>query len=228
MQVQAAHGGDVENGRPDHVAIVERENDIGIELPLHLDGARIWNAATALGVPPAEFGTRCDTLACCLSKGLGCPAGALLVGDRGAIDEARWYRKMFGGGMRQAGILAAAGLHALDHELPRLGEDHQLARELARELAALDRPWTVQAPESNMVLLRCHTPGQCLDQVGRLAEAGILAYDIGPRKIRLVCHRDLPGTRPPRSGSAWADPPARAVYTRSMVLKPSSRIRGVR
>jgi threonine aldolase len=161
-------------------------------LALHLDGARIWNAATALGVPLVDFGSRCDTLACCLSKGLGCPAGALLVGDRATIDEARWYRKMFGGGMRQVGILAAAGLYALDHELPRLGDDHNMAHELAAALSALDRPWTVQAPESNMVLLRCHTPADCLDQVGKLAEAGILAYDISALEIRLVCHRDLP------------------------------------
>ena len=162
-------------------------------LALHLDGARIWNAATALGVPLSEFGQRCDTLACCLSKGMGCPVGAMLVGDAATLDEARWYRKMFGGGMRQAGIIAAAGLYALDHEYPRLGEDHALARDVAKALASLDaRPWTVRTPESNMVLLRCHTPADCLDQVAGLAAVGVLAYDVSPTDIRLVCHRDLP------------------------------------
>src|SRR6476659_8155970 len=101
-----------------------REFATGVGASIHMDGARIWNAHVATGVPLAEYGAIADVLAVCLSKGLGAPVGSLMVGSRDAIDEARVRRKRMGGGMRQVGILAAAGLHALDHHVERLAEDH--------------------------------------------------------------------------------------------------------
>src|SRR5207249_10417558 len=107
------------------------------ELPVHLDGARIFNAATALGKPVAEITRKCDSVMFCLSKGLGAPVGSLLVGSRKFIDQARVYRKSLGGGMRQAGVLAAAGLIALEEGPKRLHEDHANAKFLAQGLAKL-------------------------------------------------------------------------------------------
>ena len=108
-----------------------REFATGAGAGVHLDGARIWNAHVATGTPLREYGAVADVLAVCLSKGLGAPVGSLMVGDRDAITEARVWRKRMGGGMRQVGILAAAGLHALDHHLERLADDHAHARLLA-------------------------------------------------------------------------------------------------
>ncbi len=177
---------------PEEIAEV-RQLCLDKGLRLHLDGARIWNALSAGGWSGETFGGLCDTLSCCLSKGMGCPAGSLLVGDRAAIDEGRRHRKMLGGGMRQAGILAAAGLHALEHEFPRLGEDHALARSLAEVLAGDTRAgWTVRNPESNMVFLDHADNAACLANVERLNGLGILCWDVSPTEIRLVCHRDLP------------------------------------
>ena len=118
---------------------------------MHLDGARIWNAHVATGTPLAEYGAVADVLAVCLSKGLGAPVGSLMVGSRDAVDEARVRRKRMGGGMRQVGILAAAGLHALDHHVERLADDHAHARLLA-EACGLD-PETV---DTNIVVVERH------------------------------------------------------------------------
>ena len=115
---------------------------------LHVDGARIWNAHVATGTPLREYGARADVLAVCLSKGLGAPVGSLVVGPRDAIDEARVWRKRLGGGMRQVGVLAAAGLYALDHHLERLADDHAHARLLA-EACGVD-PATV---DTNIVVV---------------------------------------------------------------------------
>ena len=162
-------------------------------LALHLDGARIWNAAAASGTPLADYGAVVDTLACSLSKGLGCPVGSLLVGDRAAIDEARRLRKMLGGGMRQAGVLAAAGLYALDVHLPRLGEDHELARRVAHALRqVLDESIEVDEPESNMVLLHTREPELAERLVESWARRNIRAFTVGGTMIRLVTHHDLP------------------------------------
>ena len=109
-------------------------------LMLHLDGARIWNAHVASGVPLAEIAAPCDTVSVCLSKGLGAPVGSVLVGDAPTIALARRARKLFGGGMRQAGILAAAGLYALEHNIERMADDHRRARALAERLATRPRP----------------------------------------------------------------------------------------
>jgi threonine aldolase len=156
-----------------------RANDVAV----HLDGARIWNAASASGVELSTYGRLADTASVCLSKGLGAPVGSVLVSSSSRIATARLWRKRLGGGMRQAGVLAAAGLYALDHHLPRLGEDHEHAQLLAKRLGV--DPSSV---ETNMVVL---------DDVAApvLAEAakahGVLVSQVSARRIRLVLHLDV-------------------------------------
>ncbi len=173
----------------------------GAGMRLHLDGARIFNAAVALGRPAAEIAGPADTCMFCVSKGLGAPVGSLLVGPRDFIAEARRVRKLLGGGMRQAGILAAAGLHALEHNIDRLAEDHAHARALGEALAAVDgagvRPFPV---ETNMVYLDLpRSPPEELDRLKQgLEDRGVLAVRIG-RSFRFVFHKDIPG---PLAGEA--------------------------
>ena len=124
----------------------------------HLDGARLFNAAVALGVPAAEICASFDSVSLCLSKGLGCPVGSVLVGNRELIASARRWRKMLGGGMRQAGILAAAGLHALRYHIDRLRDDHEKAARVARALAQLPTFTLAEEPQTNMVMLAANTP----------------------------------------------------------------------
>lgn len=150
---------------------------------IHLDGARIWNAHVATGTPLAEYGAVADVLAVCLSKGLGAPVGSLMVGSADAIAEARIWRKRLGGGMRQTGLLAAAGLHALDHHVERLADDHAHARLLA-EACGLD-PDTV---DTNIVVVARTDAG---DFVAAAAEAGVRVSAVGPRAVRLVTHLDV-------------------------------------
>ncbi|GAB2755556.1 threonine aldolase family protein [Nocardioides pakistanensis] len=150
---------------------------------LHLDGARIWNAHVASGVPLAEYGGLVDVLAVCLSKGLGAPVGSLVVGTADAIAEARVWRKRMGGGMRQVGILAAGGLHALDHHIERLAEDHDNARTIA-EACGVD-PATV---ETNIVVVDVPDAAPVV-QAAR--EAGVLVSAVGPRTVRAVTHLDV-------------------------------------
>lgn len=150
---------------------------------VHLDGARIWNAHVATGVPLASYGAVADVLAVCLSKGLGAPAGSLLVGSRDAVLEARVRRKRLGGGMRQIGILAAAGLHALDHHVERLVEDHTHARLLA-EACGLDP----SGVDTNVVAFE---KDDAPAFVSRAREAGVLTGAVGARTVRLVTHLDI-------------------------------------
>jgi len=174
-------------------------------LPVHLDGARIHNAAAAAGVSAAELARGCDTVMFCLSKGLAAPVGSVLVGDADVIAEARRVRKLFGGGMRQAGVLAAAGLVALDEMLPRLAEDHRTARRLAGLIAeargvALD-PVTV---ETNIVYFSL-LPNAALNAgelVARLRERGILAHALGADRVRMVTHYEISMEDVERAGSA--------------------------
>jgi threonine aldolase len=159
-------------------------------LPVHLDGARLWNAAAALGVPPATLTAGTATVMVSLSKGLGCPVGACLALPS-ALRPAAWeIRKRLGGGMRQSGILAAAGLYALDHHLSRLADDHAHARLLAERLgdcAAL-RP---TPPETNIVMIDLVRDGDTADAVlARLRAAGVLLVRFGPSRLRAVTHRD--------------------------------------
>jgi threonine aldolase len=157
---------------------------------MHLDGARLWNASVATGVPLADYGRAFDTVSVCLSKGLGAPVGSLLVGSRARMDEARVWRKRYGGGMRQVGILAAAGRYALEHHLHRLADDHARASRFAyavREVA----PQVVdpQHVETNIVMLDVVAVGLApAAVVAALAERSVRAYAVDARRIRCVWH----------------------------------------
>ena len=173
--------------------LCEHAHELG--LPVHLDGARIFNAAVALDTTVAELTRNCDSVQFCLSKGLGAPVGSLLVGSREFIDEARSWRKRLGGGMRQAGILAAAGLLALEESPKRLHEDHAKARRLAEGLAEIDG---LQIdPESvvtNIVIFDIAAAGRTPDEIcGRLEQKSVLAFG-WDSVIRLVTHNGISGT----------------------------------
>ena len=161
-------------------------------LPVHLDGARVFNAATALGVSVAELTSGFDTVMFCLSKGLGAPVGSILVGSREAIDRARIYRKALGGGMRQAGVLAAAGLIALEEMTARLAEDHANARFLAETVAKCSTAEIdLAAVQTNIVIFALRNQGDAPVLVAKLKEKGILSSSIGPHHVRLVTHYDV-------------------------------------
>ncbi|HEV8573129.1 MAG TPA: low-specificity L-threonine aldolase [Dehalococcoidia bacterium] len=155
-------------------------------LPVHMDGARIFNAAVALGVPVSRLAGYVDSVTFCLSKGLGCPVGSVLCGSREFIAEARRYRKMLGGGMRQAGVIAAAGVFALESMVERLAEDHDNASAAANGLAEIAGIALAPAPQTNLIYFTVE--GWDLGKfVARLAEAGVLCFDEGGR-IRWVTH----------------------------------------
>jgi threonine aldolase len=160
-------------------------------LPVHLDGARVFNAATALGTTVADLTQGFDTVMFCLSKGLCAPVGSMLVGSHDAIAQARIFRKALGGGMRQAGILAAAGLVALQQMPQRLAEDHANARALAERLAPSNAiVLDMETVETNIVIFT--TPGNDAAQVVKLArQNGVLASAFGPHSIRVVTHHDV-------------------------------------
>ncbi len=168
------------------VAEVAREHG----LALHLDGARLWNAAVTSGQSEADLAAPFDTVSVCLSKGLGAPVGSVLAGEAETIRLAQRYRKLFGGGMRQVGILAAAGLHALDHHRADLATDHTRAHRLAEALAVLPvfeiDPVSV---ETNIVIAQTAMPAETV--LERLAEHGVRMVAFGPHTIRATTHRDL-------------------------------------
>jgi threonine aldolase len=166
---------------PDLQALREYADAMGVRI--HLDGARIWNAHVATGVPLADYGRIADVMAVCLSKGLGAPIGSAVLGSADAIAESRVWRKRMGGGMRQVGILAAAGLHALDHHLDRLADDHANARLLA-EAVGVD-------PESVDTNIVAFTHDRALDFVEAAREEGILIAPVGPQTVRMVTHLDV-------------------------------------
>lgn len=159
-------------------------------LPFHLDGARVFNALVARGNDVKAYGELFDSISICLSKGLGTPAGSVLIGNKAFIKEAHRTRKVMGGGMRQAGILAAAGMHALDHQLPRLVEDHQRARTLANTLGTL--PWvlSIQPVDTNIVIFDVHE-NEAVKYCDLLKAQSVLCMPFGPSKIRFVTHRDF-------------------------------------
>jgi len=162
------------------------------KLPTHLDGARIFNAATALGVEVQALTKGFDTVMFCLSKGLGAPVGSMLVGAAELMDQARLYRKALGGGMRQAGVLAAAGLMALEQGPKRLHEDHANARLLAEALANLDEvEIDLDAVETNIVIFKLAAGRSAADLTARLKARGILMSAVGPSAVRLVTHLDV-------------------------------------
>lgn len=162
-------------------------------LPLHLDGARVFNAATALGISVAKLTSGFDTAMFCLSKGLGAPVGSMLVGSKKAIEQSRIHRKALGGGMRQSGILAAAGLIAL-HEMPaRLTEDHANARLLADAVAAQPRAAEIDMDgvQTNIVIFKLLHGGDASAFTAQLKQKGVLASAIGFHAVRFVTHYDV-------------------------------------
>jgi threonine aldolase len=155
-----------------------------------MDGARLWNAAVASGVALAEWAACADTVSVCLSKGLGAPAGSLVATSHALEPKLRRLRKRLGGGMRQAGVLAAAGLYALDHHLPRLARDHENARLLADALARI--PGLRVAPvETNILFVELPDGLDAATLIARLREAGVLVGTDSPRRVRLVTHLDV-------------------------------------
>jgi len=160
-------------------------------LRVHLDGARLWNASAATGIPIREWAAPVDTLMMCFSKGLGAPVGSILTGDHAVVKRARRMRKRWGGGMRQVGVLAAACLHALDHHVARLPEDHARARRLAE---GFERAGGVQVipPQTNIVFLELEDPALDPDTVLRtLASHGVRMSRFGPRRLRAITHLDV-------------------------------------
>ncbi len=184
-------------------------------LRLHLDGARLFNAlvadaekalsaqGSASGESPSEallaevdrgaqaWGAAVDSISVCLSKGLGCPVGSVLIGDQAFIDAARRMRKRFGGGMRQAGILAAAGLYALDHHVARMADDHARARRIGQALA--ERPWvkSLRPVETNIAIAELHPDRPMAAVLAALSSGGVEAIDMSPTLLRFVTHLDV-------------------------------------
>jgi threonine aldolase len=162
-------------------------------LALHLDGARLWNASAASGVPPRDYAACADSVSVCFSKGLGAPVGSVIAGTQAFIREARHYRKIFGGGMRQAGVLAAAALYALDHNMERLSEDHAKTAFLARELGAI--PGMVVDPETvqtNILIVNVEGTGCTPEElVARFREGGVLVSVGSYGSLRAVTHLDV-------------------------------------
>jgi threonine aldolase len=162
------------------------------KLPLHLDGARIFNASTALGVDVRTLTRGFDTVMFCLSKGLCAPVGSMLVGSAELMERARIYRKALGGGMRQVGILAAAGLIALEKMPARLQEDHANARLLAETLSHIeDVSIDLSAVETNIVIFRLTGQISGEELVSRMKARGVLVSTVGPNTVRLVTHHDV-------------------------------------
>ncbi|MEJ2541387.1 MAG: threonine aldolase family protein, partial [Gemmatimonadota bacterium] len=161
------------------------------DLPVHMDGARLWHAATATDTSLADYAATVDSVMVTLSKGLGCPVGSLLAGDRDFIDHAWRVRRRMGGSMRQSGILAAAGLYALDHHLDRLGEDHRRARLVAERARGIDGLRPLE-PETNIVMIDLLRDG--LDAATILAsldERGVRLSMFSPTRLRAVTHLDV-------------------------------------
>ena len=162
-------------------------------LRMHMDGARLWNACIASGITPAEYAAPFDSISVCLSKGLGCPVGSLIAGSKEFIKRAHRFRKMLGGGMRQAGVLAAAGIYALDHHLQRLDEDHRKAKRLAQGLANIKNiiinPKEV---ETNILYFNTAPAGRGAREIAAaLKERGVLVHPTGKDLIRVATHMDV-------------------------------------
>ena len=160
-------------------------------LAYHLDGARLWNALVAKNEDPKQYGALFDTISVCLSKGLGCPVGSVLIGNKELIDKALRIRKILGGGMRQAGYLAAAGIYALDNHIDRLAEDHQKASELGKTLGDLSFVKRVEPLETNIIIFEID--GDFMNEedfIAHLADKGIQIIGMGQGKLRMVTHLD--------------------------------------
>ncbi len=163
------------------------------KIPVHMDGARLFNAVVASGIPAERWAGQADSVAICLSKGLGAPVGSLIAGDRAFLARAKLVRKRLGGWMRQCGILAAAGLHALERNVERLADDHALARDLASRLARIPGlAVDVEGVATNIVMVRIERPGVDAAPLSKaLGERGILVLPMGARMLRFVTHLDV-------------------------------------
>lgn len=170
------------------------------DIPVHLDGARLWNASAATGTSLADFGSCAHTVMLSLSKGLGCPVGAILVGDAPTMRRAHAIRKRFGGGMRQSGILAAAALYALDTNLARLPEDHVNARIFADAVEGADGA-TVVPPETNIVMIDLPSGVSSTSVLARATEGGVLISEWNPTRVRAVAHLDVDAAAMAQAGA---------------------------
>ena len=163
------------------------EHDLGF----HLDGARLWNALVKKNETPIQYGELFDTISVCLSKGLGCPIGSLLLGSKEHMEKAIRIRKLFGGGMRQSGFLAAAAIYAMDHHIERLSEDHQKAQEIGKALSAKPFVKKVEPIETNIIIFEIDESYMTsADFVAKLLENDILIIGMGQGKLRMVTHLD--------------------------------------
>ncbi|RFP63454.1 aminotransferase class I/II-fold pyridoxal phosphate-dependent enzyme [Hymenobacter lapidiphilus] len=174
-------------------------------LPLHLDGARVFNALVATGQDGREYGRLFDTISVCLSKGLGAPVGSVLLGSAAFVEKCKRIRKVMGGGMRQAGYLAAAGLYALEHNVARLADDHRRARLLAEALAARPYVTEVLPVETNLVIFRLADTMPAGQFLAHLEQRGIRASSFGPQLIRFVTHLDIDDAMVARIEAALAE-----------------------
>lgn len=185
-------------------------------LAVHLDGARLWNAIVATGIPAATWAAEFDTVSVCFSKGLGAPVGSALVGPKEFVAGARRIRKLFGGGMRQAGVLAAAALYALDHHVERLAEDHRNAQVIAEAVAqapGLRLPGEVQ---TNLIFFEIDPAlGTAADLVRKLAEQGVGVLATGPQTIRAVTHLDVSASQSERAAAAVRQAVSKRVAVRA-------------
>lgn len=160
-------------------------------LKLHLDGARLFNALVSKEQTAKQYGELFDTISICLSKSLGCPVGSVLLGEKEFIKKARRIRKVLGGGMRQAGYLAAAGIYALRHNIDRLKDDHKHTRLIAEALSTKDFVGEILPVETNIVIFEVKNAFTSVSFVARLKEENILAYAISPTQVRIVTHLDI-------------------------------------
>jgi len=163
------------------------------KLALHLDGARLWNASAASGIPPREYARFFDTVSVCFSKGLGAPVGSALTGTREKIESARKFRKIFGGGMRQAGILAAGAIFALDHNVDRLKEDHEHAKLFAKELSNIPGiHLDLNSVQTNIIIFTLSgRPESTEEFISKLKIQGVLISEMGKSALRAVTHLDV-------------------------------------
>lgn len=161
------------------------------KIGLHLDGARLFNALVETGEDPADWGKKLDSISLCLSKGLGAPVGSLLIGSQDFIKKARRIRKIMGGGMRQAGYLAAAGIYALDNHVERLKEDHRRAKILAAALSELPQVENLRPVVTNILIFDVKAPETAASFLEKLSRHGIKAASFGPKTLRFVTHLDF-------------------------------------
>ncbi len=194
------------------LSTIEKIRTVAVKhgIPMHLDGARLFNAVAATTLPPASYAQYFETVSMCLSKGLGAPVGSLLISsDPQVIDRARRYRRMYGGAMRQAGILAAAGIYALEHNVTRLKDDHDHAKKLARLLQQIPSVQIMpQHVETNIVIFEVIDPRRSpAELVAALKEQGVLINAIGGQSFRAVTHLNISAKQIDEAG---------AIFTRAL------------